>query len=203
MKILRSAVSVCVVALYAACSSGTGSGGGGGNGVISLSSYDTSCQQASDCTAVAVGSLGCCDCPNAAINGSDLAKYQADANAARGQCNLLCGACPLTASICAQGTCDLLQTKIPCGSTPCTGSQVCVMNQLEGGAQLPADGGVCPAGDHDVNGVCQPLPTYHCAPLPATCAAGLSCGCAQSLCDSGYTCQSASLGTLQCVLMAP
>lgn len=70
--------------------SGTvGQGGGGAGGApptcnpaqhtIDVADYDTSCVDTSDCAPVFAGDLcGVCDCPTAAINSSELAKYQAE-----------------------------------------------------------------------------------------------------------------------------
>jgi len=59
------------IGILAAC-------GGSGGGTIVASSYDQSCTHASDCVAVFQGTPACCDleCPNVAINHTDLAKYQ-------------------------------------------------------------------------------------------------------------------------------
>jgi hypothetical protein len=201
----RHAFFVAFVApavVVAACS--------GSGGSLSLADYDTSCTVASDCVPVLVNPTGCCDCPSAAINKADVAKYEA-ALAAKGQptCNVECGACPDTVTVCSHGTCGValpLGTgggSVACGTTTCTGGEVCVMNQFEGGAVMsPNDAGMCPDGDVNNNNVCNPEPTYHCAPAPA-CPSGLSCTCAQSLCQSSYTCQEASQGLVKCLLAAP
>jgi hypothetical protein len=92
---------------------------------------------------------------------------------------------------------------VACGATMCTGGDVCVVNQTEGGAAIfPNDAGMCPDGDVLIGMLCDPAPTYHCAPAPA-CPSGLSCACAQSLCQSLHMCQEASQGTVTCVLAAP
>lgn len=55
---------------------GTSDGGACVN--VDLSSYDTSCNQASDCTAISTGQIctGGCACDNALINASALPQYQ-------------------------------------------------------------------------------------------------------------------------------
>jgi hypothetical protein len=197
-RYLRYVSSALVAALFAAC--------GGGSSTISLSNYDTSCQVDSDCTAVVVGPIGCCSCPNAAINKADLAKYQVDFDATVHEqvCTVECGACFTQATVCSHGTCALATpTPVSCGTTTCPDGQVCVSNQTEGGAIIMADGGTCPSGRHDEGGLCQPDPTYQCAAAPAACGASLSCACAASLCAAPSMCQSASAGLVACVLLAP
>ncbi len=203
---------LAAIALGAACSSSNG----GGGGVLSASNYNQSCAQNSDCVPIFAGTPSCCDCPNAAINKSDEAKYQADFQAASSQhgvCNVACIACPAQAAVCVGGMCTLATLAdagnegggSACGGTTCGPGDLCVMDQFEGGVALgPNDAGMCPDGDVlGSNGLCTALPTYRCSPTPAACASGLTCGCAQPLCDSGYTCMQASAGLVQCYLMAP
>jgi hypothetical protein len=195
------------VTVVAACTSG------GSSSMISLAGYDTACQADTDCVPVTVGTIGCCDCPNAAINKTDLAQYQADlatAERAHGVCSVDCVACPTAKTVCSNGTCALSQGGPPdagsvtCGAVTCGAGDICVMNQFEGGAvQLPNDAGMCPDGESNLGGHCQPLPTFHCAVAPSGCAAGLTCGCAQSVCDPGFMCMQASAGLVQCFLLAP
>jgi hypothetical protein len=174
---LRHALVAAFVApavVMAACSSGGGS--------LTLADYDTSCTLASDCVAVVVNPTGCCDCPTGAINKADLAKYDA-ALGTRSQatCNVECGACPDVVAVCSHGTCGALSPlmgSVACGTTTCTGGEVCVTNYEEGSTSPP---------------------TYNCAPAPA-CPSGLSCACAQSLCQSSYACEGVSQGTVTCVL---
>src|SRR5262249_35889438 len=111
-------------------------------------------------------------------------------------------------AVCSGGTCALSAPadagSVACGSTTCTAGQVCVMDQFEGGVLvMPNDAGMCPAGDQNQNGQCQPLPTYHCATFPAAGGSSLACGAARSVGDGGSPCQSATAGLVQCFLMAP
>ncbi len=59
----------------------------GGPTTLDVGRYDRSCTSASDC--VAVTTDACCGCPTAAINQSDLGRYEADLQAASKNC----GAC--------------------------------------------------------------------------------------------------------------
>jgi hypothetical protein len=64
-----------------ASSSGGSSGGGPGAGAtcvsIDVSTYDSSCQQASDCVYVAAGEVcsDTCDCPSALIDSAEVGRY--------------------------------------------------------------------------------------------------------------------------------
>jgi hypothetical protein len=187
-----------------ACSSGNGNG----SGIITLANYDTSCQRDDDCIAVKTGAVSwCCGCDNSAINTSDHAKYLADfaeATTPHQVCSAACVTCSVETPACQSGTCALVPVSSACGSATCSSDQVCVVNQIEGGAvRLPDDAGVCPVGTQNNNGYCEPLPTYRCAPRPAACGSGLSCECAQSLCDPNYVCETAAAGAIQCDLQAP
>lgn len=182
----------------------------------SITDFDTSCQQDSDCIAVYIGPPVCCSGMNAAINASDLAKYDAEIAAQdRGfVCNVACieppGPTPVPA--CSAGTCELAfvdgggpdSGTLECGGASCGPGDVCVSEVVEGGALLPPDdAGACPTGEQNTGGTCQRLPAYHCAVLPPGCSDGLSCGCAQTVCDSGYTCQQAAAGLVRCVEAVP
>jgi hypothetical protein len=79
------------------------------NKSISITDFDTSCQKASDCIAVYIGPPACCSEPNAAINASEQAKYEAEV-AAEGSgsvCNVACVELPMPAPVCSAGTCEL------------------------------------------------------------------------------------------------
>src|SRR5271155_4648780 len=74
---LTSVGMLTVLVVVAAC--GSKSSGGAGTCVdVAVSSYDTSCESASDCTGITVGDIcsGYCACPNAFINRSSLVQYQ-------------------------------------------------------------------------------------------------------------------------------
>jgi len=77
------ALTGCLVAACGGKIEGNGGGGGGSGGGgscvnIDLSSYDQSCQSASDCVYIASGQVcsGQCDCPDAVINASGQAEYE-------------------------------------------------------------------------------------------------------------------------------
>jgi hypothetical protein len=112
----RAPVFAVLLALLAACS---------GSEILSVSNYDTSCKQDSDCVAVFVGQYGCCRCPNAAIDASDEAQYQADVAAAASQygvCDVACPACPdAVVAACVAGKCGVTEPSGTCGATPCDG----------------------------------------------------------------------------------
>jgi hypothetical protein len=152
--------------------------------VISIGSYDTSCQKDADCTVVTVGVIGCCADPNGAINVSDLPKYEADVQAALGArplCTADCEEATGIAAVCSRGTCGLATpgagAQIACHTTLCTGGDICVESQ--------------------------PAATYRCAAPPAACDGVIDCGCAQALCGAGSTCQQAGTTLVQCLASAP
>jgi hypothetical protein len=76
---------------------------------LSLSDYSTRCAAAAECVAVTVGALCPCACPNAAINRSDLPRYEADRMQVRcADTGVICGPCPEPrAPVCQAGTCAL------------------------------------------------------------------------------------------------
>jgi hypothetical protein len=95
---------------------------------------------------------------------------------------------------------------VMCGGMTCQRGDICVEDQLEGGAALlPDDAGNCPGSSvlSDAGGMCVNPPTYHCKGLPAACSGTLTCACAASLCDPNYPCMGATGLTLSCVLQAP
>lgn len=208
------------IGILSACG-GTAGGGGGGGGTISASSYDQSCSKANDCAPVFQGTVACCGggCANAAINKKDLASYDTAFGAdTPSDCTGL--ACPAIACVepnvaCVAGKCAVAPVRtfdggpgeggtVACGAKTCSGGDVCVMDQFEGGAlHTPNDAGLCPDGDVKIGAGCNPAPTFHCAPEPAACSGALSCGCAQSLCQSGYSCMTAKNGLVGCYLLAP
>jgi hypothetical protein len=71
---------------------------------LTLTDYDVTCDDASDCVGIYVGDCGDCNCPNAAINQSDLPHYQGDATA------LACDSGP---------SCDCAAPKVQCKSGKC------------------------------------------------------------------------------------
>jgi len=208
MKILVPFLSILAVSLGAAFSAAACSK------TVSITDFDTSCQKAGDCIAVYIGPPECCAGVNAAINASDQAKYDAEIAAQdKGfTCNVACFRGLIAVPVCSAGTCEVTFVDggptdagaAECGSTSCTSDQVCVSELVAGGAVvLPDDAGACPVGKQNVGGICQPQPTYHCVATPPACGAGLSCACAQAVCDGGFTCQQASAGLVQCVEAVP
>jgi hypothetical protein len=208
--------------ILAACGGGSGGSGngGGGGGTIRASDYDQSCAKASDCVAIYAGVASCCggSCDNAAINKSDESKYESDLAADKPtDCTGM--ACPAIACetpgvACVAGKCAIQSKTLDsgkpdsggtaCGKETCASGDVCVMNQFEGGAiHPPNDAGMCPDGDVRSGSSCNPEPTFHCAPSPSGCSKGLSCACAMTLCQSGYTCMDAKDDLVECYLEAP
>jgi hypothetical protein len=194
MKIFPLPFPALVLGLAAACT------GGSGAKPLTLGEFDTSCQADSDCVSVYIGTPGCCDQDNAAINKSDQASYEA-AYAAQGRvlCDVSCVEFPAESPVCAQGVCALT---VACGTTTCSAGQVCVSEVIEGGPAQPQDGGTCPAGEMPSGTDCVPAPTYHCAPAPSSCGATPTCDCAKSLCDPGYACIGGNGRTLLCTASA-
>jgi hypothetical protein len=224
-KRLVSLATILTLGVLAACSGSTNNGSDAGT--ISASSYDQSCTKASDCVGIATGPVTCCGndgCDNAAINKSDESKYEADLVADH-PTDCTGTACPALACApptlgCVGGMCKVLpygsgdggssdgskhdSGEVPCGSTKCGANQVCVMDQMEGGAlHPPSDAGTCPDGDVLTGSSCSPAPTYTCKTTPSSCSAALSCSCAQSLCDEGFQCMSAKDSQVGCYLLAP
>ena len=76
---------------------------------ISLSDFDTSCKTDSDCIPAYVGAAVCCPSPNAAINVSDQAKYEAELDALEegGSCHVGCFAGQPEIAFCHAGTCAI------------------------------------------------------------------------------------------------
>src|SRR5512144_2658975 len=77
--------------------------GCGGTTVVDVTEYDQSCQNDGDCALVVDGDI-CCGCPNAAINHSDLDRYQADLGECDAVCTLACVGGVV--AFCNAGTCD-------------------------------------------------------------------------------------------------
>lgn len=95
-----------------------------------------------------------------------------------------------------------------CGTVTCGAGQVCVREQVLGGALvLPDDAGMCPPGYQPGDPgtrACVRDPTYRCADRPAACAGGaLSCGCAGSLCTGCTMCMGVTDSTINCLCLAP
>lgn len=81
----------------------------------SFSDYDQSCKAVTDCAAVYVGPLGCCDepCPNGAVRATLAEQARKDVEAAR-ECRDIPPACvpptpvcPDARVLCTQGRCDV------------------------------------------------------------------------------------------------
>lgn len=97
------------------------------------------------------------------------------------------------------------------GCTPaCANGQVCVSDQIIGGAfSAPDDAGACPPGRHLDGNQCVLDPTYHCVVSPPDCASALvfDCACAQSVCTSQsscpFQCKTASETQVNCVCAVP
>jgi hypothetical protein len=92
----------------------------------------------------------------------------------------------------------------------CSNGQVCVSDQIVGGAFVsPDDAGACPPNQHRVNNQCVNDPTYHCLATPPECAGApvFDCSCASSLCTSqstcGFQCKSASETQVDCLCALP
>ncbi len=86
---------------------GCGASPGGGTTVLTLSDYNTKCSAPGDCMAAVVGNVCPCACPSAAINKSDMAKYQQDLAAAQSHCTGPGAGCACIAIKvdCQAGTC--------------------------------------------------------------------------------------------------
>lgn len=113
---------------------------------------------------------------------------------------LALGACGGTLSEQDAGHADVSTS---CGTTTCTGGEICVVTTSSGGAcMLPDDAGVCPDGTH-TSGCCSNVSTtYACKAVPSACGATLACPCASTLCQCG-DCNVADAGVLQCRCLYP
>jgi hypothetical protein len=104
MTLPRALLLPSVLALLAACQ--------GDSKSLDASSYDTSCQQDSDCTPVYFGPEPCvCEPLNGAINKSDDARYLADlaADAQGATCApISCPAVTPVTAVCSKGTCAVI-----------------------------------------------------------------------------------------------
>jgi hypothetical protein len=102
MAFPRPPLLLTILALVGACHGST---------TLEASSYDTSCQQDSDCTPVYFGSEPCsCGQLNGAINKSDQAKYDADLTTATQNADCSPMSCPAgtpVTAVCSKGTCAL------------------------------------------------------------------------------------------------
>lgn len=82
-----------------------------GDTTMSLGDFDQTCSAASDCAPVRSGDLcgGGCDCPNSAINKSDLSRYTMEEAQKVKSCSGKPVACPCVAPqvACDQGKCAL------------------------------------------------------------------------------------------------
>lgn len=79
---------------------------------IDGTNYDRTCGAASDCAAVFFGDqCEVCACPNAALNGADRTRYEADRTQALLSCGpqpaIGCTECPAATVSCTDGTCAL------------------------------------------------------------------------------------------------
>jgi hypothetical protein len=184
---------------------------------ISAGDYNQKCSMDSDCVAVPSGSIcaGKCACDFGAINVTDRSKYEAAFP------NVETEACPCQPlePVCQNGQCMAGSSSVTdagpdgaspesgspgCGGMTCANGQVCVVDQVHGGALIaPDDAGMCPSGRVLAGSVCESPPSYQCAATPASCASGLSCSCATSLCSNPYQCTQASAATVHCDLDAP
>ena len=103
MTLPRTPLLLAVLALITACQ--------GSSKALEASSYDTSCQQDSDCTPVYFGPEPCvCEPLNGAINKSDDAKYLADLTADAEGATCAPISCPDVTpvmGVCSHGTCAL------------------------------------------------------------------------------------------------
>lgn len=72
--------------------------------VVDVAEYDQSCTEDSDCVAVKDGDI-CCGCPNAAINKSDLDRYNDDLGTCSAQCDIGCVGDPIP--VCVDKKCGL------------------------------------------------------------------------------------------------
>lgn len=72
--------------------------------VVDVADYDQSCTQDADCVAVKNGDI-CCGCPDAAINKSELERYQDDL----GECAAICeiGCTGAAKPVCVDKKCGL------------------------------------------------------------------------------------------------
>lgn len=95
---LRTLLYTSLLALTAGC-------GTPANTSISAASYSSSCSVEADCVAIFVGNQCSCGCEYAAINRSDLSRYQADK--ARISCveDFVCGPCMSATATCTAGRC--------------------------------------------------------------------------------------------------
>ena len=79
--------------------------------VVDVTDYDQSCQADTDCVVVRDGDI-CCGCPNAAINKTDLERYQGDLGTCEAQCDI--GCVGEMVAFCDQGACGARQVETPC-----------------------------------------------------------------------------------------
>lgn len=90
--------------------SASGGSSGATSAIIRASSFDKSCNVASDCIAIYEGNVcSPCACPNAAIASSQQGAYAAQASQLRATCgavgDVACGPCSSTTTVCAGNRC--------------------------------------------------------------------------------------------------
>ena len=77
-----------------------------GTTIVDVTEYDQTCAKDEDCVAVKNGDI-CCGCPDAAINTSELARYQDDLGTCAAQCDIGCVGDPI--AVCSAGKCGIKQ----------------------------------------------------------------------------------------------
>jgi hypothetical protein len=92
---------------------------------VEVSEYDQSCEIGEDCIAVVDGDP-CCGCPNAAVNKSESARYQAEVAECSALCDIESGQAVVFS--CQEGKCTLGE-----GGTVCTPGES-LMCQCQSGA---------------------------------------------------------------------
>lgn len=75
-----------------------------GTTIVDVTEYDQSCTKDADCVVVKDGDI-CCGCPDAAINVSELERYQDDLGTCDAQCDIGCVGDPI--AVCSAGKCGV------------------------------------------------------------------------------------------------
>jgi hypothetical protein len=130
---------------------------------ISVSSYDVSCTQTSDCISIYAGQLcdGDCDCPNATVNASGQSQYD---QAISGLQLGLCGCPDFPPPECVSGKCVLMGSAADAGTAFACGTTGFTCDSATQYCHITEGGPISPDGSTPVGAACDTIPSQCVAP---------------------------------------